>query len=38
MDDSFTPNDLDYNSLNDIAILRILDSANKIIFMVSTKR
>jgi hypothetical protein len=38
MDDSFTPNDLDYNSLNDVAILRILDSADKIIFMISTRK
>jgi hypothetical protein len=38
MDDSFTPNDLDYNSFNDVAILRILDSYDKIIFMISTRK
>lgn len=38
MDDSFTTNDLDYNSFNDVAILRILDSYDKIIFMISTRK
>ena len=36
MPESFTLNDLDYNSLNDVAILRIIDSYDKIIFMIST--
>jgi hypothetical protein len=38
MPESFTLNDLDYNSLNDIAILRIIDSYDKIIFMISTRK
>ena len=38
MDDSFTPNELDYSSFKDVAILRILDSHNKIIFMISTRK
>jgi hypothetical protein len=37
MPDSFTLNDLDYSSLNNVAILRIIDSYDKIIFMMSTK-
>jgi hypothetical protein len=38
MPESFTLNDLDYNSFNDVAILRIIDSYDKIIFMISTQR
>jgi hypothetical protein len=38
MDNGFTLNRLDYNSINDIAILRIIDSNDKIIFMISTKK
>jgi len=37
MDDNFELSDLDYSSLNKIVILRILDSVDKIIFMISTK-
>jgi len=36
MDESFNLNDLDYSSLNDVAIIRIIDSNDKIIFMMST--
>lgn len=36
MDNRFTMNDIDYNSLNNVAIIRITDSADKIIFMMST--
>lgn len=38
MPESFTLSDLDYNSLNDVAILRIIDSHDKIIFMISTRK
>jgi len=38
MPESFTLSDLDYNSLNDVAILRIMDSHDKIIFMISTRK
>ena len=37
MDEKFTLNELNYSSLNRIVILRILDSADKVIFMISTK-
>jgi hypothetical protein len=37
MGESFAPNDLDYNLLNNVAIIRIIDSYDKIIFMMSTK-
>ncbi len=37
MDKSFSLSDIDYNSLDKIMILKILDSVDKIIFMISTK-
>jgi len=37
MHESFTLTDLDYNSLNNAAIVRIIDSYDKIIFMMSIK-
>lgn len=37
MDDSFALPDLDYSSMNKIVILRILNSVDKIIFMISTE-
>lgn len=37
MDEDFTPDDLKYNSLKKITIIRIIDSYEKIIFLVSTK-
>ncbi len=37
MHESFNINNLDYSSLNDVAIIRIIDSYDKIIFMMSTK-
>lgn len=36
MDDSFTLDDLDFNSLTKVAILHVLNSHDKIIFMIST--
>jgi hypothetical protein len=38
MPDGFITGDLDYNSLIDVAILRIIDSRDKIIFMISTRK
>lgn len=38
MDEDFTIDDLDFNLLTKVAILRILDSRDKIIFMISTKK
>jgi hypothetical protein len=37
MKENFTPNDLNYSSINKVVLLKILDSADKVIFMVSTK-
>jgi hypothetical protein len=37
MREGFTLDDLDYSSLNNVAIIRIIDSYDKIIFMMSTK-
>jgi hypothetical protein len=37
MHENFTLNDLDYSLLNNVAIIRIIDSYDKIIFMMSTK-
>ena len=37
MHEDFTLNDLDYSTLNNVAIIRVKDSHDKIIFMVSTK-
>lgn len=36
MDEDFTPYDLDYGSLKKITIIRVIDSCEKIIFLVST--
>ena len=37
MDENFSPDDLQYNSLEKITIIRIIDSYEKIIFLVTTK-
>ena len=37
MNEKFALDDLDYSSMNNVAIIRIIDSADKIIFMMSTK-
>jgi hypothetical protein len=37
MHGSYTLNDLDYSSLKNVAIIKIIDSYDKIIFMISTK-
>ncbi len=37
MEENFNPINLDYSLLQNVAILRILDSYDKIIFMISTK-
>jgi hypothetical protein len=37
MHENFTLNDLDYSLLNNVAIIRIIDSYDKIIFMMSIK-
>lgn len=37
MNEDFTPNDLNYNSVEKITIIRITDINDKIIFMISTK-
>lgn len=37
MDEDFTPDDLKYNTLEKITIIRIIDSFEKIIFLISTK-
>lgn len=36
MDENFTINNLDYSSFKQVAIIRIIDSYDKIIFMIST--
>lgn len=38
MHENFTPDEMDYTTLKKVAILRILDSHNKIIFMISTDK
>jgi hypothetical protein len=38
MDEDFTPNKFDYATFRKVAILRILDTQNKIIFMISTDK
>jgi hypothetical protein len=37
MDNAFTPDNLDYNSLKEVAIIKIINTNDKIIFLVSTK-
>jgi hypothetical protein len=37
MREGFNLNELDYSSLNNVAIIRIIDSYDKIIFMMSIK-
>jgi hypothetical protein len=37
MEESFTPDDLNYDSLEKIMIIRIIDSVEKIIFLITTK-
>jgi hypothetical protein len=37
MHEDFTLNDLNYSTLNNVAIIRVKDSHDKIIFMMSTK-
>jgi hypothetical protein len=37
MDEEFTPGNLDYNSLKEVAIIRIINTNDKIIFLISTK-
>ena len=38
MHENYTLNDLDYGLLKNVVIIRIIDSYDKIIFMMSTKK
>ncbi len=37
MDAEFTPNNLDYSLLKEVAIIKIINTNDKIIFLISTK-
>ena len=37
MNTEFTPNNLDYNTLKEVAIIKIINTNDKIIFLISTK-